>query len=313
MPDQTQPVPTPPRVVAISGIIFSVLYIVSLALIRLAVPDDPTEPGLWLADPHIRNWVRIALNLVPFTGIAFLWFMAVLRNRIGLLEDRRDVHDRAPHDGPPSMDFVRRFWIRLGTAAGHYRLSLDRIALPLVGLACEHLYNIFGLSDLSHDSSECAIGCHCATGPEAIGWTDDRPTVLEAFAGKSLHSNEGQRIVHSCRIIRSASGIFLGWTEGQLGRQHYVRQLKDMKIKPLVEVFTPSDMLKYAELCGWTLAHAHARSGESTKISGYLGKSDKFDDAIADFSIANADQSERDHATLLEAVRVGRLEVFVEE
>ncbi len=79
---------TPPRIVAISGIVFSALYIASLVLIRLAVPADPTDPGAWLADPVFRNWVRIALNLVPFTGIAFLWFMAVLRNRIGLLEDR---------------------------------------------------------------------------------------------------------------------------------------------------------------------------------------------------------------------------------
>jgi hypothetical protein len=78
----------PPRVVAISGVIFSALYIASLVLLRLAVPADPTEPGAWLADPAVRSWVRIALNLVPFTGIAFLWFMAVLRNRIGLLEDR---------------------------------------------------------------------------------------------------------------------------------------------------------------------------------------------------------------------------------
>jgi hypothetical protein len=88
MPPPTQQVPSPPRVVAISGMIFAVLYIVSLVLIRLAVPADPTEPGVWLADPSFRNWVRIALNLIPFTGIAFLWFMGVLRNRIGLLEDR---------------------------------------------------------------------------------------------------------------------------------------------------------------------------------------------------------------------------------
>ncbi len=88
MPAQVQFVPSPPRVVAISGIIFSVLYMVSLVLIRLAVPAEPTEPGMWLADPAFRNWVRIALNLVPFAGIAFLWFMAVLRNRIGFLEDR---------------------------------------------------------------------------------------------------------------------------------------------------------------------------------------------------------------------------------
>jgi hypothetical protein len=88
MSAQTQQVPSPPRVVAISGIVFAVLYIASLVLVRLAVPADPTEPGLWMADPAFRDWVRIALNLVPFAGIAFLWFMAVLRNRIGLLEDR---------------------------------------------------------------------------------------------------------------------------------------------------------------------------------------------------------------------------------
>jgi hypothetical protein len=79
---------SPPRVVALSGVIFSALYIASLVLVRLAVPADPKDPGIWLADPAYRNWVRTALNVAPFTGIAFLWFMAVLRNRIGLLEDR---------------------------------------------------------------------------------------------------------------------------------------------------------------------------------------------------------------------------------
>ena len=139
-----------------------------------------------------------------------------------------------------------------------------------------------------------------------------RPSVLEAYAGQSIHSNDGQRIVHGCRMMQSASDLFLGWTEGDLGRQFYIRQLKDMKIKPLVEVFTPSVMLQYADLCGWTLAHAHARSGEPAKISGYLGKSDQFDKAIADFSVAYADQCERDHDTLMKAVRAGQLEVFIE-
>jgi hypothetical protein len=85
---ENRPPPAPPRVVAISGIIFAVLYIASLVFARLAVPADPTEPGAWLADPTLRSWVRFVLNLIPFTGIAFLWFMAVLRNRIGGLEDR---------------------------------------------------------------------------------------------------------------------------------------------------------------------------------------------------------------------------------
>ncbi len=77
-----------PPVVAVSGIVFSILYIVSLILIRAAIPADPSESGAWLADPGTRDNVRFALHLVPFTGIAFLWFMAVLRNRIGLLEDK---------------------------------------------------------------------------------------------------------------------------------------------------------------------------------------------------------------------------------
>jgi uncharacterized protein (DUF2252 family) len=140
-----------------------------------------------------------------------------------------------------------------------------------------------------------------------------RPSVLEAYAGKSLHSNEGERIVHGYRMMQSASDLFLGWSVGRLGQHFYVRQLKDMKVKPLVEVFTPSVMREYAELCGWTLAHAHARSGEPAKISGYLGKSDKFDKAIAQFSIAYADQSEKDHEVLVQAVRAGKLEVFVEK
>lgn len=78
----------PPRVVATSGVIFAGLYTTSLILIRLSVPADPTEPGAWLSDPASRNWFATALNLIPSSGLAFLWFMAVLRNRIGVLEDR---------------------------------------------------------------------------------------------------------------------------------------------------------------------------------------------------------------------------------
>jgi uncharacterized protein (DUF2252 family) len=139
-----------------------------------------------------------------------------------------------------------------------------------------------------------------------------RASVLEAYAGKSAAANQGQRVVNGCRLMQSASDLFLGWTVGEEGRHFYIRQLKDMKIKPLVEIFTPGVMIQYAELCGWTLARAHARSGEPAKISGYLGRSDAFDRAIADFSIAYADQTERDHEILIKAVRAGRLEVVIE-
>jgi uncharacterized protein (DUF2252 family) len=139
-----------------------------------------------------------------------------------------------------------------------------------------------------------------------------RTSVLEPYAGKSICPNRGQRVVTGCRLMQSASDLFLGWTEIEGGPHFHVRQLKDMKIKPLVEVFNPSVMVQYAEVCGWTLARAHARSGEPATISGYLGKSDIFDKAIADFSIDYADQTERDHEILVKAVRAGELEVVME-
>ena len=134
-------------------------------------------------------------------------------------------------------------------------------------------------------------------------------SVLEPYVGKSVFPNHGQRVVNGYRLMQSASDLFLGWVVAASGRHFYVRQLNDMKLKILVELFTPGVMIQYAELCGWTLAMAHARSGEPSKISGYLGNSDRFDEAIADFSIAYADQSERDYDRLRKAVREGRLEV----
>jgi hypothetical protein len=138
-----------------------------------------------------------------------------------------------------------------------------------------------------------------------------RPSVLEAYAGRSLHANHGQRVVVGCQLMQAASDLFLGWTRTERGGDFYIRQLRDMKIKMLVEFFTPGVMLQYAELCGWCLARAHARSGEPVWICGYLGRSDQFDEAVADFSSAYADQSERDHEVLVKAVRAGKLEVFL--
>ena len=139
-----------------------------------------------------------------------------------------------------------------------------------------------------------------------------RRSVLEPYAGKSIYPNHGQRVVNGYRLMQSASDIFLGWTRGRLGRHFYVRRLKDMKISPLVELFKPGMMTQYAEICAWTLARAHARSAEPALISGYLGKSDAFDRAIAAFAVGYADQSERDHGALKKAVSAGRVEAVIE-
>src|SRR5262249_34940986 len=135
-----------------------------------------------------------------------------------------------------------------------------------------------------------------------------RPSVLEPFAGKSVYANHGRRVVKGHRLVQAASDIFLGWTQEQSGRHFYARQLRDMKMKFPIERFKAGGMIHFARWCGGTLARAHARSGESAVIAGYLGKADTFDRAIAAFAIAYADQVERDYEVFARAVREGKLE-----
>ena len=160
----------------------------------------------------------------------------------------------------------------------------------------------------------CAIALLMAseTDPLFLQIKEARPSVLEAYAGKSIYPNDGQRIVAGYRLIQAASDIFLGWTKGKLGRHFYVRQLKDMKLGAQYELFSPSFMVEYAEVCAWAVAQSHARAGEPATISGYLGNTDRFDRAIAAFATAYADQTERDHAILKKAARSGRVEVVLE-
>jgi hypothetical protein len=136
-------------------------------------------------------------------------------------------------------------------------------------------------------------------------------SVLEPYAGKNLYSHHGQRVVMGQRLMQPASDIFLGWMTPPNGRQFYVRQLRDAKIKPLVETFDAEMLEIYAMACGWVLARAHAKVSDiSATISGYLGSSsDKFDVAMGKFALAYADQAERDHAALKAAVRKGKIAV----
>ena len=142
---------------------------------------------------------------------------------------------------------------------------------------------------------------------------ESHPSVLEKYVGKSVYANHGQRVVEGQRLMQAASDLFLGWAEGKRGRQFYVRQLRDMKVKPLVEAFNRATMNDYATLCGWGLARAHARSGDAAMIAGYLGKRDVFDRAIARFARSYADQAERDHAAFIAAIRAGRIEARMED
>ena len=140
-----------------------------------------------------------------------------------------------------------------------------------------------------------------------------RASVLEAYAGKSVFPYHGQRVVYGHRLMQPASDIFLGWTEGRLGRHFYVRQLRDVKIKLPVETFDTAKMILFAKCCGRTLALSHARSGDPAVIASYLGKNDAFDKALAAFSVAYANQNEKDHAALKRGIRDGKVKAVFEE
>jgi uncharacterized protein (DUF2252 family) len=137
-------------------------------------------------------------------------------------------------------------------------------------------------------------------------------SVLSRFVGESEYSNQGQRVVAGQRLMQAASDIFLGWQHAQAGldgkgRDFYVRQLRDWKFSLDIETMVPAGMRMYASLCGWTLARAHARSGDRIAIAAYLGGSDAFDQAITKFASAYADQNERDYQSLVDAVASGRV------
>jgi len=166
-----------------------------------------------------------------------------------------------------------------------------------------------------------SVGTRCFIGlffsednhPLILQIKEARRSVLEPYTEKSQYDNQGQRVVMGQRLTHSSSDIFLGWVRGRGGRDFFIRQLRDMKMSFPVEGCSAVQLKRYAEYCGWSLAHAHAKSGDGATISGYLGKGDQFDQAMGQFALAYADQTERDHAALVEAVKTGRVEALVEE
>ncbi len=138
-----------------------------------------------------------------------------------------------------------------------------------------------------------------------------RASVLEPYAGPSVYSNCGHRIVDGYRRMQPASDMLLGWSHGPK-RHFFIRQLRDMKLSLMVETFGPIEMDLFAGWCGKALALSHARSGNSAMLSGYMGKSDVFDRALASFALAYADQNESDHAALERAVRSGKVAAVFE-
>jgi uncharacterized protein (DUF2252 family) len=180
------------------------------------------------------------------------------------------------------------------------RYSYADVARKVVGVGSvgTRAWVVLMIGDDSHD-------------PLFLQAKEAQRSVLEPFADKCEYANQGERVVEGQRLMQAASDIFLGWLRapGIDGgwRDFYLRQLWDWKTSADVETMRPADMAVYGRMCGWTLARAHARSGDAIAIAGYLGSGEAFDRAIADFAEIYADQNERDHRALLDAIDSGRV------
>ncbi|MBA6109978.1 DUF2252 domain-containing protein [Pseudomonas asiatica] len=219
-------------------------------------------------------------------------------------------------DQPPILFHIHEagFAKRVKLALEDYRSSL----LP----ERRFLYDRYRLEDFAVKAVGIgSVGTFCFVGlffsaenhPLLLQFKEACPSVLAPYAGKSEFANQGQRVVTGQRLSQSASDIFLGWTESSKGRQFFVRQLRDMKMSLPVEGASFEQMNMYAQVCGMTLARAHAKSGDAALISGYLGKSDAFDQALGKFALAYAEQNARDYAALVNAEKKGRIKAFREE
>lgn len=219
-------------------------------------------------------------------------------------------------DQPPILFHIyeRDFEQRVHMALQDYRLSLP--------LERRVLFDRYRLEDFVVKAVGIgSVGTYCFVGlffsaenhPLLLQFKEASPSVLAPYAGKSVFENQGQRVVTGQRLMQSSSDIFLGWTQSKNGRHFFVRQLRDMKMSTPIEGATVEQMQLYAELCGLTLARAHAKSGDAALISGYLGKTDAIDKAIGKFAMAYAEQNKKDHAALVAAEKSGRIKVLIEE
>ncbi|MFM0724059.1 DUF2252 domain-containing protein [Paraburkholderia strydomiana] len=192
------------------------------------------------------------------------------------------------------------------TLPEHIRLLFDRFHfLDLV-------LKVVGVGSVG---TMCSVGLFMAADndPLFLQVKEARASVLEPYAGKSLHTNHGQRVIVGQRIMQTASDMFLGWTRGKNGRDFYVRQLRDMKMSALIEDWDAGMLRQYARMCAHALARAHARSGDAAMISGYIGSGRTLDDAISEFATEYSAQNRADYRAFVGAIRDGRIEAVADE
>jgi uncharacterized protein (DUF2252 family) len=204
----------------------------------------------------------------------------------------------------PHFDELMRIFFR------QYRLSLpdDRRALFDRYTLRDVVMKVVGVGSVG---TRCSVALFMESdkAPLFLQFKEARASVLEPYVGKSIYQYHGRRVVEGQRLMQSSSDIFLGWARHEeTGIDYYVRQLRDMKNSVDIETITYPALLDYAGYCGWALARAHAKAGDPVAISGYLGKSTVFDNAMVEFAVRYADQTEKDYAVMKKAIASGRLE-----
>jgi uncharacterized protein (DUF2252 family) len=185
--------------------------------------------------------------------------------------------------------------------ADHVRVLFDRFHFADLAI------KVVGVGSVG---TVCAVGLFMAADndPLFLQVKEARASVLEAYAGASVHPNHGQRVIAGHRIMQSASDVFLGWSRGKSGRDFYLRQLRDMKMSVVIESLDTGLLRQYARMCAHALARAHARSGDAATMAGYMGSGQTFDDAITEFATEYSTQNRRDYREFIQAIRRGRIE-----
>jgi len=218
--------------------------------------------------------------------------------------------DKRLIDNPPLMYHLDQDWLdnNVWQAIDNYRASLsdDRKVLFDRYHLKDTVVKVVGIG---------SVGTRCFVillmtpdgEPLLLQIKEARTSVLEPYAGKSIYEKHGERVVVGQRLTQSSSDVFLGWIRGPKGRDFYVRQLRDMKVSMSVQGVPAARLRRYAVYCGQALAKSHAKSGNAALISGYLGKSDAFDEAVSNFGMEYAEQNKRDYEALVNAVKQGKI------
>ncbi len=224
------------------------------------------------------------------------------------------IKDNAPLIYHPGKEGGEDLLTRTRAAFGDYRQSMQEDRRVLI--------DRYELKDIAMKVVGVgSVGTFCAVmllmaseqDPLFLQVKEARASVLEAYAGKSIYANHGQRVVNGYRLMQSASDIFLGWTEGKLGRYFYMRQLKDMKLAPLVELFSPVMMTQYAEICGWALHALTPAPASPRRSAGTWARATPSTRQLQSSASPTRIRMSATTEVLRKAVRSGRVEVVMEQ